>query len=254
MAERGRHAEGRYRLRVTGTAASGIVDRAGNALDADADGQAGGTFTRIFGVDLTPPTVVSVTPSGSTTTASSVTSFTITFADNVGLDAATVLNLLNYRLTSSVNGTFGDADDVDESARLLSVTYDATTKTATITLTGALPAGRWRLTALPAILDQAGNGLGSGTPFNSTLTVVQADVTSPAVTSRSFDCTTRPHKITFQFSENVLPSLTVNDLVVTNLTTGQIIPSSLFTLTTMASSVSDLRNVAMARSMSEERS
>jgi parallel beta-helix repeat protein len=224
-------ADGRYRLRITGTAASGIFDRAGNALDADADGQAGGTLTRDFGVDLTPPTVVSVTPSGSVTTASPVTTFTITFADNLGLDAATVTSLLNYRLFSSVNGVFGDGDDVNESARLASIVYDAATKTATITLTGALPPGRWQLTALAGILDGAGNALGSGTPFNSALTVVPADVTPPAVTGRSFDYSTRPHKITFQFSENVLPFLTVDDLVVTNVTTGQVVPSTSFTLT-----------------------
>jgi hypothetical protein len=169
--------------------------------------------------------VASVTPSGSTGTGP--TSFTVTFTENIGLNAGIVQSLANYRLVSSANGVFGDADDVDQSSRITSVVYNPATKTATIALGGALPAGNWRLSILPGILDQAGNALGNGAAFQSTLTV---DATPPAVLASSYTYLTRPHVLTFQFSENVSASLSAADLVVVNLTTGQTIPSSAFTL------------------------
>jgi parallel beta-helix repeat protein len=221
-------AEGRWRFRITGTQASAIVDRSGNALDADGDNTPGGSFTRLFRLDLTAPTVANVTPSGETTTTSPVTSFTVTFAENIGLNATSVTNPANYVLLSSPDAIFGNGNDVDESGRIGSITYNPTNKTATITLTGgALPVGRYRLSVLPGIVDLAGNKLGNDSPHHATLTVIPADVAPPTVTaSPAFDWTVKPHALKFTFSENVSASLSAADLVLVNNTTGQTIPTS----------------------------
>ena len=55
--------EGNYRFTISGAVGNAVVDQAGNAIDGDANGTIGGNFSRVFHLDLTAPTVVSVTPS-----------------------------------------------------------------------------------------------------------------------------------------------------------------------------------------------
>src|SRR5205814_1798982 len=165
----GQLAEGNYRFTISGAAGNAMVDTAGNAIDGDGNGTAGGNFVRAFHLDLTAPTVVSVTPSGAV--ASGPTQYSVVFADNRNLLASTVPANSSYILTSSTNATFGDADDVNQSALISGVSYLPGTKTATITLSGALPVGRYQLTIRPTITDEAGNQLNNGTPFLSQLLV-----------------------------------------------------------------------------------
>jgi hypothetical protein len=221
-------AQGLWRFSITGTPASAIIDRAGNALDADNNGSPGGAFSRTFQLDLTAPTVTTITPSGTATTATPTTSFTITFAENLTLNATTVTNAANYRLFSSPDDVFGNANDLDESARIASISYNPATRTATITLSGGpLPVGRYRLTLLPTITDTAGNQLNNGAPVHSALTITPADTTAPKLTAApTFDWTKAPHSFSFTFSENVSASLSTADLVLVNLTTGQTLPAS----------------------------
>jgi hypothetical protein len=161
--------QGRYRLTLTSGLADAIVDQAGNSLDGDGNGTAGGNFVRSFQLDLTPPTVASVTPSGSV--AAGPVKFAVVFAEDLQMNAATVTNLAGYGLFSSADETFGNADDANETARIASVVYDAATKTATINLSAALPARRYQLILRSSISDQAGNALGGGTNFTASLDV-----------------------------------------------------------------------------------
>ncbi|HEV8606351.1 MAG TPA: right-handed parallel beta-helix repeat-containing protein [Tepidisphaeraceae bacterium] len=161
--------DGIYRLTISGAIGNAVVDQAGNAIDGDSNGTTGGNFVRSFQLDVTPPTVVSVTPSGAV--AAGPTQFTVVFNDNRNLSAATVTSAASYQLFSSSNATFGDADDVNQSALISNVGYVPGTKTATITLTGALPAGRYQLILRPTITDEAGNQLNNGIPFPSQLLV-----------------------------------------------------------------------------------
>jgi hypothetical protein len=156
-------AEGLYRLTITSGVVGAVVDQTGNALDGDANGTAGGNFVRSFQLDLTAPTVQSVTPSGSVATGP--TKITVVFADNLQLNASTVTNVASYGLLSSVDETFGNADDVNEIARVTTITYDAGTRTAVLNLTGALPARHYQLTLRTTIADQAGNALGGGSNY-----------------------------------------------------------------------------------------
>ena len=146
--------QGLYRLTLVSGAVDAIVDLSGNALDGDSNGTAGGNFIRVFRLDLTAPTVASVTPSGSVGAGPS--QFTVLFTENVGMNAVTVANVASYRLIASVDETFGNGDDTNESARITGVTFDAPSNTATVTLSGPLPARRYQFTVRTTVADQAG--------------------------------------------------------------------------------------------------
>ncbi len=161
--------QGLYRLTLYSTLTNAIVDQSGNALDGDNNGTAGGNFVRVFQLDLTPPTVASVTPNGPVGVGP--TQFTIVFAENLQMNAATAANLANYSLVASIDETFGNADDTIESGRMTGVTYDPGTQTAILALSGALPARRYQLLVRSTITDQAGNALGNGATYVSLLQV-----------------------------------------------------------------------------------
>jgi hypothetical protein len=76
-----------------------------------------------------------------------------------------------------------------------------------------------------SIWNRTAGGMGS-----YSLTIGQADTTAPTVTSAQFDWGGTSQKLKFTFSENVLPSLSPTDLVLTNTTTGQLVPSSSISL------------------------
>ena len=92
-------------------------------------------------------------------------------------------------------------------------------------LTG--PAGSYVLA-----LDRATSGVTdpNGNPLRNAPTDAWAvDLTAPTVTSASF-LHTPPHRMLFDFSENVQGSVGVNDLTLENLTTGATVPASSLTM------------------------
>jgi len=161
--------QGIYRLTLISGANGAIVDQSGNALDGDGNGIAGGNFVRDFRLDLTAPIVGSVTPNGPVGTGP--TRFTVVFQENLQMDATTITNVANYSLFSTILETFGTPSDVDESVRITGVTYDATTKTATINLSGPLASRRYELIVRSTITDQAGNAIAGGVNYLSFLQV-----------------------------------------------------------------------------------
>jgi hypothetical protein len=177
-------AQGIYRLTLLSGLVDAIVDQAGNALDGDANGSAAGNFVRNFQLDLTGPTVVSVAPSGAAATGPN--QFVVMFQENLTMNAATVTNVANYSLLASIDEVFGNLEDTNESSRITGVVYDASTKTATVTLSGALPARHYQFIIRPTVTDQAGNALGAGVPFVSLLDV-GVPVLSPIGNRSVFD-------------------------------------------------------------------
>ncbi|MBN2450843.1 MAG: hypothetical protein JXR77_10670, partial [Lentisphaeria bacterium] len=71
----------------------------------------------------------------------------VSFVEAGGMDPGTIAGLANYRLLAGGgNATFGDGDDVDLSAHITSVAWDAATQTATLHLDQALPTDWLQLT------------------------------------------------------------------------------------------------------------
>gem|GEM_PF-5627195 len=168
---------GQYRLSIFSAPGAAVVDLVGNELDGDNNGVAGGDFVRTFTLDIDAPALASVSPTATTT---GPTTIDVTFSENLALDQPTVLNAANYTLTRSANGPiFGDADDVDETALITGVTYNATTKTATLTLSSPLAEAWHQVTVSPAVRDTAGNALGGGVAQSLQLVV---DATGPTAT------------------------------------------------------------------------
>jgi hypothetical protein len=150
-----------YRLTVYGGEAAFLVDLAGNKLDGDTDGDAGGNYVRTFLVDYDAPLADHVVPSGAV--AVGPTSLDVVFDENDRLDAATAEDKASYTLIHSGGDDSFGSGDVDVSAWIEAVSYDAGTMTATLHLTAPLPAERYRLTVSgTAIRDETGNLLNGG--------------------------------------------------------------------------------------------
>jgi len=159
---------GRYRL----TAGRGILsDAAGNVLDGDGDGTAGGGYVRQFTVDQTPPTV-SITSVGASPRNCSVDSITIVYSE-----AARGLGLADLRLTRGPDGS-----NLLTEEHLLT-TSDGVTWTLP-NLAGVTAAeGNYTLQLTSAngdICDLAGNPLGADAS-----TTWSTDVTPPSVQIRA---------------------------------------------------------------------
>jgi hypothetical protein len=146
--------------------AAGVKDAAGNALAADYTW----SFTTEAG-DITPPTVTSVTPANGTTDVLVSSAITAVFSE--AMNASTISgstielrNPLNVVVTATVS-------------------YNATTRTATLTPSGVL-ANLQVYTATvksgaTGVKDAAGNALAAD--FTWSFTTVVADITPPTVTS-----------------------------------------------------------------------
>ncbi len=160
---------GLYRLTLISGPTGAIVDLSGNALDGDGNGVAGGNFVRDFRLDLTAPVVGSVNPAGSVSVGP--TKLTVSFQEDLQMNAGTVANPANYGLISTTQDALGNTQDVDVSARITGVSYDPASMTATLTLSGPLPAGRYRLIVRSTITDQAGNPLDNGVNYSTSLGV-----------------------------------------------------------------------------------
>ena len=88
----------------------------------------------------------------------------ITYDDAGAMNVATVTNPANYTLLGSGgDGIFGNGNDVNESGLISQVTYNATTKTATLQLSSLLPLDvYWVEVNGSAVLDASGTPLLAG--------------------------------------------------------------------------------------------
>ena len=132
-------------------------------------------FTTSTGPDVTPPTVTSVTPANGASSVNVGTTVTATFSEPMN---ATTINTDTFQLESAAGPVAG------------TVTYNATTRVATLTPGSALATGtaytatvRGGLTD-PRVKDVAGNALASSMTWSFT-TAATTDTTPPTVTSVS---------------------------------------------------------------------
>jgi hypothetical protein len=184
-----------YQVRLSGF----IRDVAGNALDGDGNGQAGGDYVSTFRMnvatqppwtpppigpgDITPPAVTGVTPGLNGVVSASPTSIVTTFSEAV--DPNTV-NANTIRVVASgQDGYFGNSND--RPVTVQSVAYNPFTRQAILQLGEHLleDAYRVQVTGDGGIRDLAGNSLDGdrdgrgGGSFNSEFRV---DTTAPEVT------------------------------------------------------------------------
>jgi hypothetical protein len=169
--------DGRYRLRIASQPTAAMVDLAGNRLDGDNNATAGGDFGVRFRIDRTGPVVQSITPSGSLQVGPS--QFLITFVNTGDINASTVTNTSNYTLLRSPDAIFGNVDDVNISAQITSVSFNATTYVATVQLAAPLPTNnRYRLVLGTGLRDLGNNPINGGTPFTHDVIVDSARPTA----------------------------------------------------------------------------
>lgn len=163
-------ADGRYRLRIASQLTAAMVDLAGNRLDGDNNGTAGGDFAVRFRIDRTGPVVQSINPSGSLQVGPS--QFLITFVNTGDINASTITNAANYTLFRSPDAVFGNVDDVNISSQITSVTFNPGTYVATVQLAAPLPTNnRYRLVLGTGLRDLGNNPINNGTPFNHDIIV-----------------------------------------------------------------------------------
>jgi hypothetical protein len=147
-------------INLTATVTTGAKDMAGNGLAAPFKF----SFTTL---DQTPPTVTSTSPSNGGSLPSAVGPMTVTFSK--AMDASTI-NAVNLTLRLNSNGATLNAP----------VTYNAATRTATLTPVSALSAPRsFTVTVSSAVKDSVGNRMASDFQF----VFNTGDGTSPTVVS-----------------------------------------------------------------------
>jgi parallel beta-helix repeat protein len=144
--------EGLYRLTVTSSPTSAIYDLAGNALDGDRNGTAGGHFVLTFLVHRAPM-LQSISINNGLAQRSRVSSLTLQFSKDVSASLGTDDLVLRNLSTAS-----------DISATSMSISYDTATQRATLTFPGLpdqkLPEGNYRLRVVGAgIRDRYGVSL-----------------------------------------------------------------------------------------------
>jgi len=150
-----------YRLTLFSTETAFLADVAGNKLDGNEDGPDSDSYIRTFGVDYDPPVVDHIVPAGAV--AAGPTAIEVVFDEANAMADATVENKANYALMNSGGDDDLDNGGTDISALIDSVSYDAPTKTATLSLSAPLPAERYRLTVGAGITDAEGRPLNGGT-------------------------------------------------------------------------------------------
>jgi hypothetical protein len=164
--------EGRYRLTLLGGGGNAVFDLAGNALDGDGNGAAGGTFVREFTVN-NPPAVLATIVNDGSPQRSRVTRLALQFSENVGASlAAADVTLRNLTTGANVTG--------------FALAYDAATNRATLTFAALpgqqLPEGNYLLTVLAAgVTDTTGKPMAANQSF--TFHVLTGDVTGDRVTN-----------------------------------------------------------------------
>ena len=122
--------DGSYRLTAT-SGDPGLRNAAGEALDGNDDGEAGGDFVGHFRVDRTPPRVADVNMTRGSD------EIEVTYSERGGIDTTTVLDPNNYNITHT--GGDGLLDNGNDATITVSqVVYDAGSGIATLTLAEAL--------------------------------------------------------------------------------------------------------------------
>jgi LPXTG-site transpeptidase (sortase) family protein len=180
----------------TTCAAAPVNNESQNGTARPQDGNGDSTAVCDIGsyeYDPTPPVVVTHSLQASYT-GSGPGFFTVTFSEAVDDPAGDigpddVTNPDNYLLiekgvnaaadtVSCAGGVAGD----DSQQTVTSVSYNSGTFTSTVTLAGALPAGKYRLfvCGTTSIVDLAGNPLNGGTDFTFDFVVQPAAATLPA--------------------------------------------------------------------------
>jgi hypothetical protein len=188
-----------YTVRVRGGATDPRVkDVAGNALAADASW----SFSTAAASDGTPPTISARSPLSGATGVSQTANVTVTFSE--AMDAATI-STGTIELRDSANALVASA-----------VSYDATTRVATLNPTPTLAAQavysvRVRGGATdPRVKDVAGNALAADSTWSFT---TGGDGTAPTITTRSpasgATGVSRTANVTVTFSE-AMNSSTIN--------------------------------------------
>ena len=84
--------------------ASGLLDAAGNVLDGDGDGIAGGNVVSTFAIDTTAPQVTATTPAqdmGDT----SITEITIDFSEAINPSSFSMLQVMAYDFDGTLQGS-----------------------------------------------------------------------------------------------------------------------------------------------------
>jgi hypothetical protein len=116
----------------------------------------GVTLTNNGIIDLSRPSILGVD--------AELSFVTITYDDAGAMNATTVTNAANYTLLGSGgDGIFGNGNDVNESSLISQVTYNATTKTATLVLSSQLPSDvYWVEVNGSNVLDASGTALLAG--------------------------------------------------------------------------------------------
>jgi len=154
------------------------------------------------------------------------------------LDAVSARSLSLYHLVEAgLDGTFDTGDDVP--VVITAVNFTTGDVAVTLVLNGSLPQGRYRLTLgtnTEALVDQAGNALdGDNNGTAGGLFVRHFRINLPpsvlgiTVNDGSIQ-RSRINSLALQFSENVAASLTADDFVLRNLTTGALVAPSAMTL------------------------
>jgi len=194
---------GLYRLLACPT----LQDVAGHVLDGDGDGTGGDAFVRSFAVDLAPPTVVLIDTTAASAGAGleeheptnvAITLLHVTFGEPVhdpigDTDPNDVTNPANYLLIAAGGDGFQTvscqtgAHPADVALAFDGVTYEGSTRTATLLLAGGTPLGeelyRLFICGTDAIVDLAGlplDGDGDGTGGDDFVRNFQVDTTAPS--------------------------------------------------------------------------
>lgn len=188
----------------TVTVTTGVTDVAGNPLAS----QFTSTFTTAALADVTPPSIVSRSPTNGSTNVAINTNATVTFSE--AMDASTI-NSNNITLTPTAGGAAVPA----------SVTCNSPCTTATLDPTANLANNTsYTLTVTTNVRDVAGNPLAANS--TSTFTTIP-DTTSPTVISRTPTAATGVPvgtTVTFTFSEDMDPTTINGSTVTLNVTAG----------------------------------
>lgn len=206
----------RYTVTLLGTGGAPVRDLAGNSLDGDANGTAGGNLVYTFTVDTDPlPAATAVSPANASTYTlpAPLTAVTVDFSEAMNAATLTAASFL-------ITGTAGAVAPT-------SVTYTGATKRATFNLSGGLPDDTYTVTLKGTggaqVADFNGNALdgefpctgcsapkitGNGTAGGDFVFTFLVDRdTSPSVIATSTGCdpnvivAASPATVTIDFSE-----------------------------------------------------
>ncbi len=144
-----------------------VIDQGFAHVDADGDGNPGGVYINLFGVDNTPPriTQTSIGFNGCTTTLG-FTNIVVYFDDE--MDAGTLIPANMSLIRSNGDGVFNDGDDVP--LAISNVTYNSNDRSATLTIGSLRPDDAYELTITDQVRNAAGLSLDGDYPGEGGIT------------------------------------------------------------------------------------